>query len=76
MTAVYRCPHCRETLRQASRALDFFCGHCRMAVVIMDDQWAQIMHPGDLVRRLVPIGQCRYLVPATETGTGPLKNLA
>ena len=80
MRHVYHCPSCRGPLRrlgQSARALDFFCGDCRLAVSVVDEHWAQIMRPSDLARQLVPVARVRVRKVAAESssstnGTGPL----
>jgi hypothetical protein len=62
---------------RGDRALDFFCGQCRLAVSVVDEHWAQVMRPSDLARQLVPLARVRVVLRATDPlsnpkGTGPL----
>lgn len=79
MDAMYRCPHCRGTLRQARGRLDFFCRPCRTAIAVVDEHWVVVMRPTDLTRQVLPLAACstRNTEPlASPPHTAPLAHPA
>jgi hypothetical protein len=73
MRHTYHGPTCSGSMRRTGqnvRALDFFCAACRLAVSVVDENWAQVMRPSDLARQTVPLARVRVLV----RGTGSLEN--
>jgi hypothetical protein len=79
MHSEFCCPYCRAPLHPASSKLDFFCRPCRMAVSIIDEQWAEVLRPTDMSRTLVPLSECRMRVsgsPQQGVATEPLPHPA
>lgn len=59
MTEHFHCPSCHQALRRMSRNLDFFCRACFTSVVVLDEQWVEVMRIDDQAARIVSREACR-----------------
>jgi hypothetical protein len=55
-----------------TRNLDFFCRDCYTSLVVIDDEWAQLLGPGDGSPRFIPVSHCRK-ARATEPLTAQMR---
>lgn len=59
MPQTFHCPQCQSALRRMSRNLDFFCRACFTSVVVLDDQWIEVMSIEDQTARIMSRDACR-----------------
>lgn len=80
MSHPFHCPRCSHHLNQTSRNLDFFCRSCYTSVVIIDQEWAEVMgmnDPGTTRVRVETFSRRRHTEPLVlATPTAPLDALA